>query len=133
LIADHPVAVVDLQLVAQQGREAQLAHQRLGELVEGVGEDHHLEALAQPVDEFHRPLQRLQGGDHLLDVAQLQAMFVEDAQTLLHQHVVVRNVPGGRLQGVDTGFFRERDPDFRNQHAFQVKTGNFHRTLLEIL
>ncbi|MCY1434516.1 hypothetical protein D9M71_505780 [compost metagenome] len=112
--------------MAQQGREAELAHQRLGEFVEGVGEDHHLEALAQPVDELDGAFQRLQGGDHFLDVGQLQAMLVEDAQTLLHQHVVIRDIAGSRLERFDTGFFSEGDPDFRNQDPFQVETGDFH-------
>ncbi|MCY1559621.1 hypothetical protein D9M68_966760 [compost metagenome] len=53
-------------------------------------------------------------------------MLVEDAQTLLHQHVVVRDVPGGRLERFDSGFFRKGDPDFRNQYTFKVETGDFH-------
>ena len=37
------------QLVAQQRWIAQFLHQRHGEFVEGVRQDHHLETLAQPV------------------------------------------------------------------------------------
>ncbi|MCY1550636.1 hypothetical protein D3C76_1221080 [compost metagenome] len=53
-------------------------------------------------------------------------MLVEDTQALLHQHVVVRDVAGGRLERFDSGFFSEGDPDFRNQYPFQVETGDFH-------
>src|SRR5690606_38501028 len=126
LVAHHAIGLVDHQLVTQQGREAQLAHKRLGELVEGVRQDHHLEAFAQPVYELDGAIERLEGSDDFLDVAQLQAVLVKDAQALLHQHVIVGNVPGGRLQRLDTGFFRKRDPDFRNQNTFQVETSDLH-------
>ena len=130
LIADNAIGFIGDQLVAQQGREAQLTHQRLGELVEGVRQNHHLEALTQPVDELNGAVQRLQGGNHFLNICQLQAVLVENAQTLLHQHVVVGNIPSGGFQRFNAGFFREGNPDFRNQHTFQVETGNFHGTLL---
>ncbi|MDT4872428.1 hypothetical protein FQZ97_1076110 [compost metagenome] len=58
-------------------------------------------------------------------------MLVEDAQALLHQHVVIRNIPGGRFQRFDAGFFREGDPDLRDQNTFQVETSDFHGTLLD--
>ncbi|MCY1418342.1 hypothetical protein D9M71_338980 [compost metagenome] len=131
LIAGHPTAFVGDQAMAQQRREPQLAHQRLGELVEGVGKNHHLESLAQPVDELDGAVEGLEGGNHFLDVGKLQAMFIENAQALLHQHVVVGNIPGGCPERFDSGFLCEGDPDFRDQYAFQVETGNFHSTLLE--
>ncbi|MNY48664.1 hypothetical protein D3C86_1840150 [compost metagenome] len=58
-------------------------------------------------------------------------MLVQDAQTLLHQHVVVGNVAGSRLERVDSGFFGKGDPDFRDQHTLEIKTGDFHRALLD--
>ncbi|MNP26262.1 hypothetical protein D3C76_1191070 [compost metagenome] len=119
--------------MAEQGREAQLAHQRLGELIEGVRQDHHLEALAQPVDELDGAIERLERGDHFLNVGELQAVLVENSQALLHQHVVVGNVPGSGPEGFDPGFFGEGDPDFRNQHTFKIQTGNFHKTLPFVL
>ena len=60
----------------------------------------------------------------------IEPYIIKDPQALLHQHVVVGNVPGGRLERLDAGFFREGDPDFRNQYAFQVETRDFHRPLL---
>ena len=114
--------------MTEQGREAQLTHQRLGKLIERIRQDRHLKALAQPVDELDSAVQRLERGDHFLDIGEFQAMLVEDPQALLHQHVVVGNVPGGGPEGFDPGFFGERDPDFRDQHTFQIQTGNFHKT-----
>ncbi|MNI86552.1 hypothetical protein D3C73_1436570 [compost metagenome] len=78
LVAGHSTGVIGHQAVAQQGRETQLAHQWLGKFIEGVGQNHHLEALTQPVDELDGAVQRLEGGDHFLDVGQLQAMLVEN-------------------------------------------------------
>jgi len=130
LIVHHAVGLVGDQAMAEQRREAQLAHQRLGELVEGVGQDHHLETLAQPVDELRRAFQRLQRCDDLLDIGELQAVLVEDAQALLHQYVIVGNVPCGRPERFDSGGLGKGDPDFRNQHTFQVETGYFHGPLL---
>ena len=130
LVAHHPIVFIGDQAVAKQGRETQLTHQRLGELIEGVGQDHHLEALAQPIDELNGAVQRLERGDNGLDIGQLEPMLVEDAQALLHQHVVVGDVTGGGPQGLNAGFLGKGDPDFRNQYPFQVKAGNFHTTLL---
>ncbi|MOA48699.1 hypothetical protein D3C78_1714800 [compost metagenome] len=84
--------------MAEQGREAQLAHQRLGEFVEGVRENHHLETLAQPVNEFDGAVQRLEGGDYRLDIGKLQPMLIKNAQALLHQHIVIGNITGGGPQ-----------------------------------
>lgn len=130
LVADHTIILVGDQAVAQQSRETELTHQRLGELVEGVGENHHLKTFTQPVDELHCAIERLQGSDHVLNVLQLQAVLIENAQALLHQHVVIGDVAGGRLERLDAGFFRKGDPDFRDQYAFQVETRDFHRPLL---
>jgi len=126
LIVHDAIGFVSDQAVTKQRREPQLAHQRLRELVEGVGQDHHLEALAQPVDELRCAFQWLQRRNHLLDVGELQAVLIEDAQALLHQHVVVGNVPRGRPERFDSGGLGKGDPDFRNQHTFQVETGYFH-------
>ena len=83
------------------------------------------------VDELHGAFQGLEGGDHFLDVGQFQTVLVENTQALLHQHVVIRDIPSGRFQRFDAGFFREGDPDFRDQNAFQIETCDFHRALLE--
>ena len=104
----------------------QLAHQRLGEFVERVRQDDDLEALAQPVDEVQRPRERLQRGDHLLDIIDFQVVLGENAESLLHQHVVIRDVAGGGAQFLDAGALGESDPDFGYEHSFEVETGQFH-------
>jgi hypothetical protein len=78
-VAGHAAVAVALEAVAEQRRPAELAHQRCGELVEGVGEDHQLEALAQPGGEFQRAVEWSEPSDHLLDGGQAQVVLVEDA------------------------------------------------------
>ncbi len=116
--------------MAQQRRETELTHQRLRELVEGVRQNHDLKALTQPVNKLDGTFERLQGGDHFLDIRQLEAMLVQNGQPLLHQHVVIRNITGGCLQFLDAGLLGKGNPDFRDQYALQVKASNFHATLL---
>ena len=61
---------------------------------------------------------------------QAVAVLVQNAQALLHQYVVVRNIPGGCLEFFNTCFFCKCDPDFRDQYALKVKTCEFHNGLL---
>ena len=56
-IVDDPV-VGDDEPVAQDRRHAELAHERRGELLERVGEDHHLRPAAQLVEELARAGER---------------------------------------------------------------------------
>ena len=86
---------LDPQAVAQQGRVAQLGHQRHRELVERVGEDHHLEARTQPIQEVGSTLHGTHRSDDLLDQFEPDAVGVEDAQAVPHQLVVVGDVTGG--------------------------------------
>ena len=116
--------------MAQQRGETELGHQRHGELIESVGENHHLEALTQPIEEFTRTRQRVQLTDNFLNLRKTVAVLVENLQALGHQHVVIRNIPCGRLELFDAGFFGECDPDFRNQYSFKVKACEFHSGLL---
>ena len=57
---------------------------------------------------------------------------LEDAQAVLHEHVVVRLFPGGAAQFGDARAFGEFDPDFGNENTFEVKTNDLHGTLLLI-
>ena len=118
---------VGLEAVAEQRRQAELLHQRLGELVEGVGEDHHLVGVAQRVEEFARALHRPHAGDDLLDVGQAELLLRQDVQAVLHQGVVVGLVAGGAAQLGDAGTLGEFDPDFGDEHTFEVETDDTHR------
>jgi hypothetical protein len=89
---NNPPGVIDDQAVAEQRRPVQLAHQRLRELVEGVRQDDHLEAFAQPVDELDCSGQRCQRCYHFLYVADLQTVLIQQCQSLAHQHVVVGDI-----------------------------------------
>jgi hypothetical protein len=49
-------------------------------------------------------------------------------QALLHQHVVIGNVPGGGLEGFDSGF-SAKAIQISGPVPFKIQTGNFHKTL----
>ena len=121
----HP-AFVDLELVAQDRRPPELAHEGLSELVERVGEDHDLKSGAQPVEGLRRARKRIHPVDDALDVTDPQLVLAQNLQALCHQLVVVRDVPGRRAKGVDARTFGEVDPDFGDQNPFQVEAGDFH-------
>ena len=130
LVVDNTISLVGDQAVTQQRRETQLAHQRLRELVKGVRENDHLETLAKPVNKLDGAVQRLQRRDHFLDIRQFKAMLVQNGQALLHKHIVIRDVAGGCLEFLDAGLLGKGNPDFGDQHPFQVKASDFHTTLL---
>ena len=58
VVVRDPSALVDLQPVTEEGGPAELSHQRSRELVEGVGENHHLQLAPEPVEEFPGPGER---------------------------------------------------------------------------
>ena len=126
LVIHYPPRLVGDQAVTEQSRPFQLPHQRLGEFVEGIGKNDHLKALAQPVDEIYSTGQGFQLGYYRLDVIHLEIMLLQKPQALLHQYVIVGNIPGSRAQFVDAGAFGKGDPDFRDQDPFQVQAGQFH-------
>jgi hypothetical protein len=133
MVIHEAAGVVGFQAVAEQGRPAELPHQRVGELVEGVGQDHHLVVLAQRVEETARTVHRPHRGDDLLDLRQAQAVLGKDAEAVLHQRVVVRLVTGGTTERRDTGAFGEFDPDFGNEDTFEIETDDFHGTGLSVV
>ena len=106
---------------------SELLHQGRGELVEGVGEDDHLVLAAQPGEKLARALERAHAADHGLDVAQTQAVLVEDRDAVAHQLVVVRLVARGDAQRLDAGGLGDVDPDLGDEHAFQIEADDHGR------
>ena len=115
-----------LQGVAEEGGPAQLFHQGLGKLLEGVAEDDDLGEGAKLVQERLGPGQGVDFGDGGLNLFQAQAVLLQDGQPVLHQLVVVRLVPGGALQLRDAAGVGKGDPDLRHQHAFHIQTYEIH-------
>lgn len=76
-VALHEAVGIDLELVAQQRRPRELAHQRLCELVERVRQDQHLVAAAQVVEEVLGAGHRPHAGDHVLDVGEPEPVLRE--------------------------------------------------------
>ncbi len=129
LVVGHEALGVDLQLVAKEGGAPQLAHQRVGKLVEGVRQDDHLVLRAQTVQEVLGALQGRHAGDHRLDVGQLQPPLAQQADAKAHQLAVVRLIPRGTAEFRDAGALGEGDPDFRDENAFQVEADDLHAGL----
>jgi hypothetical protein len=50
----------------------------------------------------------------------------QDVQAVLHQGVVVGLVARGAAQLGDAGTLGEFDPDFGNEHTFEVETDELH-------
>ncbi len=130
VVVGDPAVLGDFELMAEQGRPAELPHQRLGEVVEGVGQDDHLETLAQAVEELAGAFHGAHVADHRLDVLDFEPMLVEDLQPLRHQDVIVGDVAGRRPQGLDAGPFGDIDPDFGNQDTLEVKADDLHGVFL---
>ena len=107
--------------MAKQCRPGELAHERVRELLEGVGEDQHLRAAAQFVEELARSGHWLELGDDCGDVGQPQSVLVEDGEAPAHQHVVVGLVASSALQRFDAGSFGDGDPDLGDQNSLQVE------------
>ena len=58
--------------------------------------------------------------------------LIEEIEPALHQNVVIRDVARGEAEFADAGFFGDGDPDFRDEHAFQIQgdDGLFHEDSL---
>lgn len=116
----------NLEVMTEEDRPTEPGHQRFGKFVKGVGENDHLEGFTQTV-------QKVAGtgyGDHILyhrlNVFEIQSVFTEDPESVLHQVVVDPDIPRGRLQRFDAGLLRNRYPYFRDKNTFQVETNNIH-------
>ena len=96
--------------------------ERLGELLEGVRQDHDLGALgAARRGTSTAPGQRLEAADHVLDARQREAVLVEQVEPVAHEDVVVGLVAGGAAQRVDAGALGDGDPDLRDEDALEVE------------
>ncbi len=125
-VVDQHAFAIGLERVAEERRPAQLPHQRPGELVEGVGKDHHLVGIAQRIEKGGRACHRPHRRDHLLDVGKAQPMLAKNAQAPRHQLVVVGLVPRCARELRNSRAPGEFDPDFRNEDTFEVETDDLH-------
>ena len=103
------VIIGDDEAMAEQRGPAELAHERLRELLEGVGEDDDLHERAEFAEKFRATWQRRECGDDGLDVGELEAVAVEDREPAGHELVVVRFVARGAAEFRDAGFFGDGD------------------------
>ncbi len=124
MVGQDPARGIDLQLIAEEGGKSELAHERQGELIEGIGQNNHLAAFTEPGHELGGAFQRPHLVDDRLNVGDGEPVLIQDGEAALHQRVVVRHFPGRDLEFLDAGFQRDVDPDFRDQHAFEVEAGN---------
>jgi hypothetical protein len=131
VVAHQHSVGVGFEAVAEQRRPAELAHQRVGKLVEGVGQDDQLIVLAQSIDEGAGAFERSHFGDHLLDIRQAELVFAQDGEAVLHQLVVVRLVAGSAAKLRNAGARGEFDPDFGDEDAFKVEADDLHGKLPE--
>ena len=125
-ISGNALGRVHLEVMAKQGRHPQLVHQGHRELVEGVRQDGDLVFAPHIREELRRAWQRLQVADDLLNQRQLQSLPVEHAQPVLHQLIVIDDLPRGQAQGREASAICDREPDFGDEHPFQVKTEHVH-------
>ena len=88
--------------------------------------DDHLGLRAQVVQELLGAGNGLDVGDDFLDLRQAHAVTAQHVQAELHELVVVGLIARGAHQVGDACLLRERDPDLRCQHAFQVQTYDIH-------
>ena len=113
LVTCYHILVVHNQCVAENCRPVQLFHQRLCKLVKGVGEDNCLGKGAELVHKSFGAFQGLHCGNHILNVLERKAMFLENLDSSFHKNIVVGNVPGGEPEFFDSSLLSYINPDFR--------------------
>ena len=128
-VVAHPALAVDFEPVAEQRRPSELAHERVGEFVEGVGQDEDLVPRSQVVEELASPRQRAHVADHALDVGELHAVAIEQFEPEAHQLVVVGLVARRAREFGDPAAFGELDPDLGNEHSFHVEADDLQVNL----
>ena len=52
-----------------------------------------------------------------MNVWQAELVLIKNIQTLSHQDVVIRDIPGCGFELVNAGLFGKTNPDFRDQHT----------------
>ena len=121
---------VDDEVVAQDGRLAELGHERPGELGERVGEQHDLCPGPQLVEELGRARQRRQLGDDLGDRRHAEPVALEQVEAVPHQDVVVGLVARRAAQLLDAGALGDGDPDLGQQDALDVECHQRGRSII---
>ena len=131
VVIHHAAVGIGFQTVTEQRRPAELAHQRMSELVKSVGQDHDLIALAQRVEKGACAGHRSHFGDHRLNLRQPQPVAGQRIEPITHQHIVIRLVARGAAQFGHAGTLGEFNPDFGDEHPFEVETDDLHNGLPE--
>lgn len=133
LVARDSIFAVDLEVVAEETRIAELPHQWLCKRIEGIGKNDHLGTGAKPIEEVRGAVERTHAVDDLLDLTERDSMFIENPQSVLHELVIVGLVPRRPAERFDAGALGDVDPDFRDENALEVQTRDHARTLAEPL
>ena len=112
----------DLELMTEEARELEFAHQGMCELIEGIRQDDHLGATFEPLEEIFGTRKWPHSIDDFLNLRQCDPMLVENVEPILHQLVIIWLLACGASQCFDTGSLGYIDPDFRYENPFEVKT-----------
>ena len=119
---DH--VVFDHEIVAENRRESEILHDRVGKFLERVREDDHLGFVAERIHEVAGAVEETEICDNVLDVRELDVFAFENLDAALHEHIVVGNVARGEAEVLDARLFGDGNPDFWRKNAFQVKSDN---------
>ena len=120
LVARDAVIFHD-EAMAKKCGSAELLHERIGKLLERIGEEDNLNAAAEFVEKFAGTGKWREAADHLLDSRERDAVSVENGDAGEHEFVVVRLVARGAAQFGEAGAFGDGDPNFRREDAFHVE------------
>ena len=90
------------------------------------GKQQHLRLGAEGVEEFARAGKGVDRGDDLLDLAQAEAVLLQDAEAPAHELVVVGLVARRAAELGNAARLRERDPDFGHEDALDIQADNVH-------
>ena len=99
---------------------------RLGELLEGVAEDHRLSLCPQCVQKRFGAGHGVDLCNHILNFLQPQPMLLQNAQPPAHQLVIIRLVAGGAAQLRDAALLGKGDPYLGDKYSLHVKAYNVH-------
>ena len=131
LIAGNLVVFHDEAMAKERG-PIELADQRLGKLLESVGQNHDLGEGAKFIEELAGAFEEWKGSDHRLNIRELDAVAIKDINAVAHQLVIVRLIAGGAAELGNFGLVGDSNPDFGRQNAFHVQSNNrlFHRSAI---
>lgn len=123
LVAGDAIICYD-EPVTEKGRPSHLAHERLGELLESIGEDNHRGFFPEGGKKLGGAGEEGQPGDDLLDLAKRDAVLRQQIDAVEHEFVIIRLLPRRAAEFRDAGAGGDRDPDFWRQDAFHVEGDN---------